>query len=64
MKLFWSRRAQREFREAVGHLEEANPEAALRWRTEVQRMMQMIEDHPRIGRFHRSDLDGEIDRHA
>ena len=60
MRIRWTRRARCEFDEAAEFLREANPDAAMSWQEDVQRMMTMLEDFPQIGRYHRRDPDGEI----
>ncbi|HEX2120268.1 MAG TPA: type II toxin-antitoxin system RelE/ParE family toxin [Thermoanaerobaculia bacterium] len=56
----WTRKARREFDQAFEHLHEANADAAVRWRSDVGSMQEMIEHDPAIGRSHRRDRDGEI----
>ena len=56
----WNARAKAEFSQACNDLFEANPKAASDWQKDVQRMMEMLENHPRIGSLCRHDPDGEI----
>lgn len=60
MKLHWNRRAIREFQQAFDDLSEYSSQAAIDWRENVQRMTEMLENHPRIGNLFRYDDDGEI----
>lgn len=60
MKVVWTSVALREYRAALDTLTEANPQAAERWEADVDRMMEMLENFPKIGHYHRRDIDGEI----
>ena len=60
MKLIWHPRALREFDSAFDELFAARPQAAIAWRGDVRRMIEMLENHPRIGPLCRCDDDGEI----
>jgi plasmid stabilization system protein ParE len=60
MKLTWQRCALRELNAAFDDMFKARPQAALDWRGDVQRMIEMLEHYPQIGPLYRHDPDGEI----
>jgi plasmid stabilization system protein ParE len=58
--LYWNRRALREFQKAFDDLSAYSPQAAIDWRDDVKRMIEMLENYPQIGHLFRHDHDGEI----
>lgn len=60
MMVRWTRKARCEFDDAFDHLFDANADAAMSWRSDVTGMMQMLEEHPRIGRLHRHEPNGDF----
>jgi plasmid stabilization system protein ParE len=60
VKVTWHKRGLCEFNAAFDELFEARPQAALDWREAVQRMIEMLQDHPQIGSLCRHDPDGDI----
>lgn len=58
--MIWNGRALREFDRAFADLLEVRPQAAVSWREDVQRMIEMVDNYPQIGSLYRRDPDGEI----